>query len=103
MSNQLRQGDVFLLRVASLPVGATKAKLKGPDIVLAYGEVTGHSHRLSADYASMYKWAGDRLIEVTQPTELLHEEHATIKLAPGIYKVVIQREYSPDETLIIVD
>ena len=43
---QARQGDVFLQRVAVMPSGATEIKPDGGDVVLAYGEVTGHKHRI---------------------------------------------------------
>ncbi len=95
MSNQFRQGDVFLMRVSSLPIGATKEKVTDGDIILAHGEVTGHAHRVSAVHASTYKWQSDRLIEISKATDLTHEEHGALKLTPGIYKIVIQREYSP--------
>ena len=32
-------------------------------------------------------------MEVVDPTTLTHEEHATIDLTPGTYKVLRQREY----------
>lgn len=103
MSNQIRQGDVFLIRVSSLPPGATREKAADSDIVLAHGEATGHAHRVSAAHASMYAWQGDRLIEVKKDTDLTHEEHGALRLSPGIYKVVIQREYSPGFFSQIVD
>ena len=32
---------------------------------------------------------------VRSAAQLIHEEHATIDLPPGAYRVVIQREYVP--------
>ncbi len=32
---------------------------------------------------------------VRSAAQLIHEEHATIDLPPGAYRVVIQREYEP--------
>jgi hypothetical protein len=103
MGNQFRQGDVFLIRVGSVPMGAAKEKSKDPDIILAHGEATGHAHRISAEAVTSYRWQGDRLIEVTRESDLLHEEHEAIKLPPGVYKVVIQREYTPDGFSQILD
>lgn len=43
-------------------------------------------------------------LEVTGETaEVVHEEHATIKLPQGTYRVWRQREYSPTEIRIIRD
>jgi hypothetical protein len=39
-----RQGDVLFIRVAKLPKGDRKKRENG---VVAYGEVTGHSHQLA--------------------------------------------------------
>ena len=43
---QLRQGDVQLQPVASLPAGCTEIPPEGNRIVLAHGEVTGHAHAI---------------------------------------------------------
>lgn len=43
---QLRQGDVQLQQVNSLPAGCTEVAPEGNRIVLAHGEVTGHAHAI---------------------------------------------------------
>ena len=103
MDKQLRQGDVFLMRVDSLPAGATIEKSAGGDIILAHGEATGHAHRVECSNASLYKIKGERLLQVTRSTELKHEEHGPITLSPGVYKIVIQREYSPSVITQVLD
>ncbi len=102
MNEHYRQGDVLLVRVASLPTGATKEK-SDSHIVLAYGETTGHSHRISTEGAVAYKWQGDRLIEIKQTSALVHEEHSPITLKPGVYKLVQQREYTPERIRPVAD
>ncbi len=104
MNEHYRQGDVFLVKVDSLPQGA-KAETVGDSVVLAYGETTGHSHRLNTkiDGLTMYAWKDDKLVELRQPGELVHEEHDPINLAPGFYKVVIQREYTPERIRRVID
>lgn len=97
-----RQGDVLLVRVDSLPKGC-KAEQNDKDIVLAWGETTGHSHRISTAYATAYAWQGDRLIEIRKPSDLVHEEHHSIRLVPGIYKLVQQREYTPERIRTVSD
>ena|ERR1700682_3006683 len=89
-----RQGDVFLIALDKMPEGAIKEESKG-DLILAYGEVTGHKHAIKSGYAEMYQWKGNTLIEVEKEnTVLVHEEHAPIPLPQGIYEVRIQRQYS---------
>ncbi len=90
-----RQGDVLLQRVTKLPEGARPVEWD-KRVVLAYGEVTGHAHAISTQYATMYMWKGDRLLEVKSGAKLVHEEHATIALPEGVYKVIQQREYVPE-------
>lgn len=42
----IRQGDVALVQVASLPPGCTLAEGQEKKIILAWGEMTGHHHRI---------------------------------------------------------
>ena len=102
MNEHYRQGDVLLVRVEALPNGSVKED-NDESVVLAYGEVTGHAHRLSASTVTMYAWKGDKLIEVKKPTPLTHEEHSPIEVAPGFYKVVRQREYTPERIQNVCD
>jgi hypothetical protein len=99
-----RQGDVLLQKLeTTLPLNATPVENKETRLILAYGEVTGHAHALSKSTASMYMWEGERLIEVTQNTQLLHEEHSAVNLEPGVYKVIQQVEYHPQEIRNVAD
>ena len=96
-----RHGDVILKTVDSLPQNAKK---RG-NLTLAYGEITGHSHRIAdPSTAHSYELDGQLYLEVTAPSaQLIHEEHATIQLAMGIYQVWQQREYSPGEIRKVYD
>ncbi len=100
---QYRHGDVMLERVEGLPVERRKL----PHTTLALGEVTGHSHRLRpGSKAALYLTGrGDGLALDVQAdeVELIHEEHATIHLPRGVYRVWRQREYSPESIRIIRD
>ena len=76
--------------------------------VLAFGEVTGHTHRI--DMSEMVSNAGitlhmqhngtagtdiPRAFEVhNEPVELQHEEHDTVTLPPGKYVIQIVREFN---------
>ena len=103
MLNQARQGDVFLLRVNSLPLGASPQVTTDKQIILAHGEVTGHAHRVSAAQAQLYTALGQRYLKVSETTKLLHEEHGAVELTPGCYKVILQREYAPNAFQQVVD
>jgi hypothetical protein len=88
-----RHGDVIIAPVDSLPENAAKRS----GLILARGELTGHSHRIEPDGAAELYESGDSLfLHVTDsPASVTHEEHNVIRLPPGIYKVWRQREYDP--------
>jgi hypothetical protein len=90
-----RQGDVLLVKVDKLPEQARPVEWEDR-VILAYGEVTGHAHALSTEQVKMYTWKGDRLLDINSTAKLVHEEHATIVLPAGVYRVVQQREYVPE-------
>lgn len=45
--NLIRQGDVLITPVSSLPAGSAEIPNDNGRIVLAYGEVTGHAHAIA--------------------------------------------------------
>jgi hypothetical protein len=59
--------------------------------ILARGEVTGHAHRLTG---GDWRCNGKTLVVVTYAL-LEHEEHSTIRLLPGVYEILQQRELDP--------
>ncbi len=83
MLNQARQGDVFLLRVNAMPIGASAIVTTDQHIILAHGEVTGHAHRVNAAQAQLYTLLGQRYLKVSGTTQIIHEEHGAIDLTPG--------------------
>jgi hypothetical protein len=92
-----RQGDVLLLAVDALPVGAT-AEQRTDRIILAEGEVTGHAHAIADPDARAFSHEGQRYLLTRSVAQLVHEEHAPIEVPPGTWRVVIQREYVPPVT-----
>ena len=96
-----RQGDVLLVRVGSVEVGAKVRRRAGRGLVLAEGEATGHHHRIVDRGAELFESRDpeleDRFLRVLADggVELLHEEHAAITIPPGEYLVRRQREYEP--------
>lgn len=100
---QFRQGDVFLLKVDELPKGAKPVEKTENRVVLEYGEVTGHAHAIAADDATIYIEGARRYLEVCWEATLKHEEHAPIVLESGVYEIVRQREYHPQELRYVLD
>jgi hypothetical protein len=97
---QYRQGDVLLIAVDAIPGGAVPVPRDQGEVVLAYGEVTGHRHAIAESHAELLALP-DQEIErrflriVGAAARLRHEEHDTITVPPGSYQVVRQREYVP--------
>lgn len=115
-----RQGDVGILKIEADPTLPARARRKQePEdgrLVLAHGEVTGHSHAIAAGTASLYlddsvqsspdamqviaRIGGgvrpDRVLKADGAVALGHEEHDTIPAAKlvGDKIVRIQREYA---------
>jgi hypothetical protein len=97
---QYRQGDVLLIAVAAIPGRAVPVPRDQGEVVLAYGEVTGHRHAIAGPHAELLALPDQeierRFLRIVGDKALLrHEEHDTITLPPGTYQVVRQREYVP--------
>ena len=94
MSFQARQGDIFFERVAKLP---SKGLKKKTDAILAYGEVTGHSHQITtpiSDCESYVDESGDIYIRSENEIKVGHDEHDTIVLPANTWICVSrQREF----------
>lgn len=98
-----QQGDVLLHR-ESIP---KRKKLEATaDPILQYGEHTGHKHKLMFMHDTRHgssiapsfkilteKATGTRYLKVEEPADLVHEEHRTITIPPGEYRIGIVREY----------
>jgi hypothetical protein len=79
-----------------MPENANLLKCEGR-VILQHGEVTGHCHAISTDFAKMYTAKGQRFLEIYRPgAKLVHEEHGTVQLPEGFYRVIQQREYVPE-------
>ena len=101
---QVRQGDVLLQPIHRLPSSMTPVPSTDGRVVLAYGEVTGHAHTVSAQHATLYEDdAGNRCLHVTDATPFVHEEHGAIDLIQETYRVIQQRQYSPSAIRPVAD
>lgn len=103
-----RQGDVLVVESTKSPKQLTPIPLEGGRLILAHGEVTGHAHVIvgmaelftPSDAADLE----ERFLRIEgEGAELVHDEHSTIALPPGDYRVLRQREYTPDAIRTVAD
>ncbi len=104
-SKLLRQGDVLLEPVNSIPGNLKLIKRDKGRVILAYGEVSGHAHAFAEKRVKQF---GAPTINVHAPAPsdvtylevqeamaaLKHDEHAPIAVPMGLYRVRRQREYT---------
>ena len=83
----IRHGDVVLEKVESMKGEIKKAKTA----ILAEGEVTGHFHKLSGNLL-ISEFEGDKFVECKHEALLTHQEHNTLTIPKGVYKIKLQRE-----------
>jgi len=69
---------------------------KSDDNVLAYGEVTGHAHRVDAE---VYEYPNG-VREFEGATTITHEEHAAITLPDKKWNSAQVMEFSPLEGMV---
>ena len=104
----IRQGDVVVTShvydkndklVPVQPSGPTAdAVQRDPEIgvVLQSGTLTGHHHVMPGGAVVLVREPdGSRKIEVASAEPLIHDEHHTIEIQPGVLTVGIQVEYVP--------
>ena len=105
---QLRQGDVFLEEVSTLPKDAIR-QTAGRSLLLAEGEATGHAHVLEIGDSELDQpaelWrSGDEEFVVTEaPGVIRHEEHETVPVEKKIYRLRKPREYTAREARRVQD
>ena len=100
----LRQGDLLLIPITRTPKKLIPVHPEQGRLTLARGEVTGHHHSVDAGAATLgLDEGGTMYMTVEELTEVRHQEHAPIPLAPGKYKVIRQKEYSPEAIRNVAD
>lgn len=104
MQKQIRQGDVYLRPAGDFKLDGAKviAPVNGR-FILAEGEATGHHHSVTAETCGLFDMVGKTVLVVNETTQLTHQEHGTIEVAPGMYFVVRQREYAPEAPRRVMD
>ena len=104
-----RQGDVLMLEVSAIPAEAmTRQRPRDRDrVVLAYGEVTGHAHVVTAPHVNAYGPSDDAFwLDVSEGgVTVVHDEHAAIVIPDRVRYVEVrrQREYSEAGEMRVAD
>ena len=93
--DQLRQGDVLLVRAQDQDATEPESIASDGSTVLAHGEVTGHRHRLErASEAQALTGSRIRQLLVGLDAPLIHEEHKTVVIPAGRYDLPRQVEWT---------
>jgi hypothetical protein len=113
MAAMFRQGDVLLEEIREAPpFGKQVAPAGDGAVILMEGEATGHRHALYGADVAFFSggdpWRGDGLylghvFIGAGGAELRHEEHATILIPRGTYRVRRQREYAAGDLRYVED
>jgi len=94
------QGDLMLIPVDAIPEGVEEVKAEGENYVVAHSE-TGHHHVVSARVAKLYM-AGAMVmyLRAKEVVDVRHlrpvDKHETLRLPPGDWKLLRQREGTPE-------
>lgn len=86
----------MLIPCDNIPDKAKLLKTK----TLALGEVTGHHHTIKGQ-ALVYEDKGQKYVHAQQNVILEHQEHKTIPIQEGKYKLVTEQEFNPFESQIV--
>lgn len=91
-----RQGDILLKPIQELPIIRKKK-----DLILAYGESTGHMHQfVDPMNVSVFLANEQQYVSISNDfAELVHNEHATLQIPQGNYRVIQQREVDLTEEI----
>ena len=93
MSNEpyRQQGDVLFFAVDAIPAGA-KRRPAADRVVFAEGEATGHAHA-TTDPCEVFELYGALYCDAQGDITVRHEEHGTVTLPAGRYRIGIVQEY----------
>lgn len=99
-----QHGDVFLVLIDEIPLGAKEIKINN-GWVLERGEGV-HTHCIDdISGVKVYEKDGDIFVQVDKATTLSHEEHGVQILQPGIHKKKVERvwDYEKEEARQVID
>ena|SRR3990167_2652511 len=104
-----RQGDVLIVAIEKhvMPREGEPVARENGRLVLAHGEATGHAHVIKDGRAALFR--DQKLAAIFMhisgdgPVALEHDEHETVRIPPGDYQIIRQREYSPEAIRNVAD
>lgn len=98
------QGDIMILKIDALPkdVELVEHVPEGQHLIVTHSE-TGHHHVMEREKVTMFENKNNELevfLQVHRDATLdhlrPHDTHESIAFGPGTYKVIRQREYTPE-------
>lgn len=100
-----RQGDVLIvalsaiprdqIQYAGIPIDAVRVQPGPHGLLLAEGKATGHHHAIRSADAELFTADGVRFLRAVSACDLVHEEHGTITIPAGEYRVTGHHEAQP--------
>lgn len=108
MKNQIRQGDVLLVRVESIPNCQKRTIKNYKDRLLVTGEHSNHAHYANGE-VDVIDREGDIYLDVHGDSMIEHllidsgvwtKEHKALQIPEGKFKVIRQIQYNPYEKAI---
>ena len=84
-----QQGDVLMFVIDEIPKTAKGKKNR----ILAEGESTGHYHEANGGGVVVLEDGKDLYLDAPDGCEVNHQEHRTVVLPAGKFKVGIVQEY----------
>lgn len=89
---------MLLVRVETIPANLRTIRSENGRRILAKGEATGHHHSVPAQSTSLLAGPNNEMYLLVREGEALleHQEHAPIRLVPGNWRVIRQREFAPE-------
>ncbi|HUV84611.1 MAG TPA: hypothetical protein VMV86_02830 [Methanosarcinales archaeon] len=116
---QFQQGDVWIEQVDNLegyrstkdnswnpkPIEVLFKPMKETEHILAYGEATGHSHKLVEEATGIEVAFDEPVFRLMEQAVLQHQGHNPITLEPGIYRFgqIFEYDYESQENRYIAD
>lgn len=96
MNNHFRHGDL-IIGVSKEDISNLK-KIGERQFILAEGETTGHKHVITATQGTVDIYKDEKtnelVIIIDGKASIVHEEHNTIEIPSGIYRMKNQQEYN---------
>ena len=101
-----RHGDLLITKINAIPEDTVQIS----DKIIAEGEISGHKHEIfgSAQVNIRPSFIGRQINENSEvwfnafdEIKLKHEEHKTLEIPKGVYKVTKEQQFDPFKELVM--